>query len=149
MRFLHRRFSEYFASEIALSIVGTFFLNFIVKKITGAMAICVMLLCLVLNIICIYRCLMSHIYRAGKKKYLNVNLKVFLVFAAINLVMARLNLEPFYTWLFLPYKIFTILGAGKVFSAVIVNLIMLFFILIVLRSAAPSKKRRSRHAIHK
>ncbi len=67
MRSLQRRFIEYFASEIALSLVGTFFLNFIVKKVTGAMAICVMLLCLVLNIIYIHRCLMSHIYRANKK----------------------------------------------------------------------------------
>ncbi len=149
MRFLYRRFIEYFASEIALSLVGTFFLSFIVKKVTGAMAICVMLLCLLINIIYIYRCLMSHIFCASRKQYFRVNLKVFLVFAAINLVMARLNLEPFYTWLFLPYKIFTIIGAGKVFSAVVINLIMLFFILIVPRIAKPSSKQLSRHGMHK
>ncbi|MBR5155093.1 MAG: hypothetical protein IKW62_01240 [Clostridia bacterium] len=143
MRTFCKRLVQYFTSEIVLAALTTFILTVILKKVTGTIALGSMFICLAIHFLYILRLLRLQRKYTKKKRYYKINISVFLIFATVNLVMAYFNLEPVYTYLFLPYKMFTLLGETKLGSAFIVNLIMLVMICIVPWIYRPSKWNRT------
>ena len=91
-------------------------------------------MCLIFAVIILFHiyCLRAYIrFVHNPAVYLKVNVTVFLVFAVINMMLAFINKEPYYTYLFLPYKLFMVFGVSKIMSAAIINLVMLFIIMII------------------
>ena len=62
--------------------------------------------------------------------YYKTNLVVLGIFFIISMVFAAFNLEPLFTWLFLPCKFLRYAGVPKGVSPLLVNLIMLVCVFI-------------------
>lgn len=140
-----RRLVEHFAVGILTSVLCTCFLLNAVDTTTKAVVFLVMLLCITLHITHFCGCLAEQwSFTYDPIDYYVINIAVFLIYSAANIIMAVRNIEPIYTYIFLPYKLFTIFDVNKVTSAVLVDLIMLFFIVIVPVATRPRGKNRFR-----
>ncbi|MBE7031795.1 MAG: hypothetical protein E7401_02400 [Ruminococcaceae bacterium] len=140
-----RRLIEHFSVGILTSVLCTCFLLNVVDTTTKAVVFLVMLLCITLHIIHFCSCLAEQwSFTFDPIDYYVINIAVSLLYAAANITMAVKNVEPIYTYIFLPYKMFTIFDVSKVTSAVLVNLIMIFFIIIVPIASRPRGKNRFR-----
>ena len=106
MPFFIKRLTEYFLVEIVLASLSTMLFNIGIIHQTRTAVATVMLICLAVNIGHHVYCLTEYInYVNDLIVYLKTNLTVLFIFAGINVLMAYFNIEPIYTFLFLPYKI--------------------------------------------
>ena len=140
-----RRLVEHFSVGILTSVLCTCFLLGVVDTTTKAVVFLVMLLCITLHIIHFCGCLAEQwSFTFDPIDYYVINIAVSLIYSAANITMAVQNVEPIYTYIFLPYKMFTIFNVGKVTSTILVNLIMISFIVIVPVATRPRGKNRFR-----
>ena len=138
MPFFIKRLTEYFLVEIVLASLSTMLFNIGIIHQTRTAVATVMLICLAVNIGHHVYCLTEYInYVNDLIVYLKTNLTVLFIFAGINVLMAYFNIEPIYTFLFLPYKIGMLLGMDKVISALSVNSIMSILIFMIPFTQAP------------
>ncbi len=145
MALFFRRLMEHFAVGILASVLCTWFLLNMVDTTTKAVVFLVMLLCITLHIIHLCNCLAEQwSFTFDPIDYYVINITVSLLYAAANITMAVKNIEPIYTYIFLPYKMFTIFDVSKVTSAILVDLIMIFFVIIVPIATRPRGKERFR-----
>ncbi len=130
MPFLFARLRETFIFEILISVIFAFLFYTGVLASTNIGSGIIMLFCIGLILIHLHKCLVEYYLFAGERElYYITNFTVLIIFASLNIVMAAFNAEPYYTWLFLPYKVFTQLGLGKVMSAALVHLTKICFVL--------------------
>lgn len=140
-----RRLIEHFLVGILTSVLCTCFLLNVVDTTTKAVVFLVMLLCITLHITHLCGCLAEQwSFTFDAIDYYVINLAVSLIYSAANITMAVQNVEPIYTYIFLPYKMFTIFDVSKLTSAILVNLIMISFIIIVPVATRPRGKNRFR-----
>lgn len=140
-----RRLVEHFAVGTLTSVLCTCFLLGVVDTTTKAVVFLVMLLCITLHITHFCGCLAEQwSFTYDPIDYFAINISVVLIFSAVNIVMAAQNVEPIYTYIFLPYKMFAIFDVNKVTSAILVDLIMLLFVFIVPVATRPHGKERFR-----
>ncbi len=140
-----RRLVEHFAVGTLTSVLCTCFLLGVVDTTTKAVVFLVMLLCITLHITHFCGCLAEQwSFTFDPIDYYMINIAVVLIYSAANITMAVQNVEPIYTYIFLPYKMFTIFDVNKVISAVLVDLIMFLFIITVPVAARPRGKNRFR-----
>lgn len=140
-----RRLMEHFSVGVLTSVLCTCFLLNVTDTVTKAVVFLVMLLCITLHIIHLCGCLAEQwSFTFDAIDYYVINIAVFLIYSAANITMAVQNVEPIYTYIFLPYKMFTIFDVSKVTSAILVNIIMISFIVIVPVATRPRGKERFR-----
>lgn len=140
-----RRIMEHFSVGILTSVLCTCFLLNVVDTTTKAVAFLVMLLCITLHITHFCGCLAEQwSFTFDPIDYYVINIAVSLIYSAANITMAVKNVEPIYTYIFLPYKMFTIFDVSKVTSTVLVDLIMILFVFIVPVATRPHGKNRFR-----
>ena len=138
MPFLIKRFIEYFLPEVILSAVFALLFNMNILLQTRALVSVVTSVILIISTWYQIYCLKEYLKFVNDiTPYLKTNLIVFMIFAVLNLTLAYFNVEPIYTFLFLPYKLGMLLGLSKLSSAAIINGIMLLIILIVPYTVPP------------
>ena len=145
MPFFKRRMYEYWLSMIISSIVVTALFTggvFVSNKLSFVVG---MIFVIAGNLIYQYYCLNSYLcYVEDYGTYFKTNILVFLTHGVAATVSAFLNYEPYYTYLFMPYKLFVYFGVSKAVSAIFVSLIMILFIFFI-----PYKEYRSKRKIQK
>ena len=130
MTFLFARIRETFIFEMLISVIFAFLFYTGVLASTNIGSGIIMLVCIGFILWHLHKCLVEYYFFAGERGlYYITNFTTVFIFASINIVMAALNAEPYYTWLFLPYKVFTNIGLGKVSSAALVHLTKICFVL--------------------
>ena len=130
MPFLKRRIIEFFVPEMILSAIFTFLFRHGYMYETPRTTVIIIFVCLITGGIHLFRSLLGYMFFSQNKEvYLKVNLTAFAVFFSVNLLMGCLNCEPLYTYLFLPYKLFTFYGMSKVQSLLVINAVKLLFVL--------------------
>lgn len=135
-----RHLGRYFVVNLIPSAIFALLMQLgIIPQMLGYVLGCIVV-CIAINMVYnVKRCL-RHIKRLrNSKKYLFINVSIVLIFASLNVLMAYLNIEPVYTYLYLPYKIGILMGASKIVSALILNGVMLLTIIL-----APAIKKRRR-----
>lgn len=135
-----RHLGRYFVVNLIPSAIFALLMQLgIIPQMLGYVLGCIVV-CIAINMVYnVKRCL-RHIKRLrNPKKYLFINVSIVLIFASLNVLMAYLNIEPVYTYLYLPYKIGILMGTSKIVSALILNGVMLLTIIL-----APAIKKRRR-----
>ena len=131
MLYFGKRISEYFLAQFMPSVIFTYLFTHDILAQTLEACVIVMTLCIVVNMVYLIRCLKLYLYSTESyRAYYKVNLCVFAIFAALCIMLAYLNIEPLYTYFFMPYKLLTFFNANKVTSAVVINAVMLACILV-------------------
>lgn len=129
-----KRFIEYFGFEIALS--AFFSLLFYVELIPQNRTTVFMIPLFVYAVNAVFQFLRirrSFARNRNRSAYYKINILIFVIFAAFNIVLAVLNPEPLYTFLFLGFKFATSFGVSKPLSAVMGQIIMLPFVFLAPR----------------
>ena len=131
MRYFGKRLVELFFSEIALSaLVTLLFETGIILVMTSTALIFSGAVLVVVAAFWLF-CLRDYYFAvAGHKMYYKTNLVVLGIFFIISMGFAAFNLEPLFTWLFLPCKFLRYAGVPKGVSPLLVNLIMLVCVFI-------------------
>lgn len=129
-----KRFIEYFGFEIALSAFASllFYVALIPQNQTTVFMIPLFVYA-VNAIFQFFRIRRSFARNRNKSVYYKINITVFVIFAILNIVLAILNSEPLYTFLFLSFKFATPFGASKPISAVVGQVIMFSLVFLAPR----------------
>ncbi len=144
VRNLGRRLNETFLPLITTSVL--FELLVIGEYISFGMAFAVVnaaaFLCyIVWNVTCLRKSLIDGMHR---KTYYLTNGIAILSVAAISLVMAIINLDPYYYFLFSPLAFLKIAGFTNLVTSTLVSL----FVMIVVYLIVPKTVKRRRHHRH-
>ena len=132
MLYFSKRISEYFSAQLIPSVIFTYLFTNNILAQTFAACVIVMLLCIIGNAVYLIWCLKNYLHSTESYgAYYKVNLSVFLAFAALCILLAYINIEPIYTYFFMPYKLLTFFNADKVTSAIVINAVMLACIVFV------------------
>ena len=132
MPFFKRRFFEYVLAQMVPSVIFTYLFTHNLIAQTYAACVIVCTVCIVGNMAFQFMCLEDYLYsRESYKEYYRVNLTVFLIYAVVGTLLAYINIEPLYTYLFMPYKLFTFFNVSKVTSNVVINLLMIVLVFLV------------------
>ena len=129
MPFFPRRLLETVGSQILLSVAFSLMFHFgIIPQIIGTVTLA-MVLCLLIYFVFLFVCLKGYLLSVGNlKKYFTVNLTVVAILALLSISFAALDIEPLFTWLFFPVKVFTIkLSTIKVVSATVISFLYFAF----------------------
>lgn len=145
VRNLGRRLNETFLPLIAASVL--FELPVIGEYISFGMAFAVVnaaaFLCyIVWNVTRLRKSLLDGMHR---KTYYLTNGIVILSVAAISLVMAIFNLDPYYYFLFSPLAFLKIAG----FTSLVTSTLVSLFVMIVAYLIVPKTVKRRRHRHHR
>lgn len=131
MPFFFVRLLETFITTAIISVLGmTVFWWGIVPE-TVFCCFNVMIICLIVNLIILTKYLIRYLFSCDFYSYFKVNICVVSIFSVITTVLAYLDIEPFFTYFFLPYKILAIFGVDKALSSIAVNGIFLLVTLLV------------------
>lgn len=131
MRYFGKRLVELFFSEIALSALVTLLFETGIIPVMTSTALIFSGAVLVVVAAFWFFCLRDYYFAvAGHKMYYKTNLVVLGIFFIISMGFAAFNLEPLFTWLFLPCKFLRYAGVPKGVSPLLVNLIMLVCVFI-------------------
>lgn len=131
IRYFGKRLVELFFSEIALSALVTLLFEARIIPVMTSTALIFSGVVLVIVAVFWFFCLREYYFAvAGHKMYYKTNLVVLGIFFVISMVFAAFDLEPLFTWLFLPCKFLRYAGLPKAISPLLMNLILLVCVFI-------------------
>lgn len=131
MRYFGKRLAELFVSELALSALVTLLFEAEVIPVMKSTMLIFSGAVLAVTAAFWFVCLRDYYFAvAGHKMYYKTNLFVWGIFFVISMVFAVFNLEPLFTWLFMPCKLLRYAGLPKAVSALFMNLILFVCVFI-------------------
>ena len=134
MRFFGIRFKETLLTQFIVSVIASAVFHFDILEQTKKGCAYVMLLCIVINGVKLFLDLKGYRLFSGvhRREFYKVNFTVTGIMTAVAVIMAKLNLEPVYTWLFFPFKIlYTLWGLPKSVSAFLVGAVFIIITAVV------------------
>ncbi len=122
--FFAKRLIEVFFYEIIISFLAVKLIDWHVLPETYSVSIKLIIGCILILLIPTWNSLADYLLGVRRMKvYLKVNILVYLILSGVAVGMAYFDLEPYYTYLFFPYKLLYFAGFDKVFSASVVSLV--------------------------
>lgn len=132
MPFLFRRIMEYTIPQFLLSFIFVKLIEAEIIPETLVTSANVMIVCMVLYSAFSIKSLIDHLFYIKKFfTYFVVNIAALAVISIAAAVMAYMNLEPWYTYLFFQYKLFYLMGASKLTAVLYYALVNLGIIIII------------------
>ena len=131
MRYFGKRLAELFVSEIVMSVIVTLLFEAEIIPVMKSTVLIFSGAVLAVTAAFWFICLRDYYFAvAGHKMYYKTNLIVLGIFFVISMVFAVFNLEPLFTWLFMPCKLLRYTGLPKTVSALLANLILFVCVFI-------------------
>lgn len=130
-----KRFIEYFGFEIALSAFASLLFYVELVPQNNSTVFLVPLFIYSLNVVLqFFRIRRSYGRNRNTSAYYKINILIFSLFAIFNIIIAVLNIEPLYTFLFLGFKFAIPFGISKIGSAVLGQIILLMLVFFAPRN---------------
>lgn len=138
-RVIIQRILEVFGFEMGVAALFSLFVRLELIKSTTFSNVIIAAIGIIMTLIFYGFTLHSFLMEVSNrpKVYLGVNLPIITVFVAIAIAMAVVNYEPYFTILYMPFKILAYMNLNKVLSTCVVGAIFIAQVFLMPYIGAP------------